>query len=147
MNVYVQKFIKEGRKRGFNLNLEQEAIVLEFGNLPGNNGGKCVSDDYPKRIMIDRGRWKLINQSQQEALIYHELGHCILGRKHKNEKLPNGECASLMDGTEGGFSCSNNFTAAGWRDYYLDELFYEETQLPPWYQVENNYLTNDITKE
>ncbi len=85
LNVYVQKFIKEGRKRGFNLNLEQEAIVLEFGNLPGNNGGKCVSDDYPKRIMIDRGRWKLINQSQQEALIYHELGHCILGRKHKNE--------------------------------------------------------------
>ncbi len=52
-----------------------------------------------------------------------------------------------MDGTESGFSCSNNFTAAGWRDYYLDELFYEETQLPPWYQVENNYLTNDITKE
>ena len=133
LDIHVQKFIEEGKKRDIFLNMEEEAIVLEFGELADNKGGKCNSHDYPKRIVIDRGRWKLLNEYQQEALVFHELGHCILGRDYKNETLPHGECASLMDGSENRFNCSNNFFSVNWRDYYLDELSDDEVQLPSWY--------------
>lgn len=146
LDIYVQKFIEEGEKRGVSLNIEEEAIVLEFGELTGNEGGKCAPNAYPKQIVIDRGKWLLINQHQREMLVFHELGHCILNRVHKNEKLPHGECVSLMDGNENGFSCSNNFTSAHWREYYVNELFNDEEPVPDWYRSENNYFVQEDQK-
>ncbi len=78
----------------------------------------------------------------KEALIFHEIGHCILGRSHNNEPLPNGDPKSIMvienqklywpciydiDGN-GGPDCNNTFKRA----YYVDELFDENVQIPDW---------------
>ena len=76
-----------------------------------------------------------------EVLIFHELGHCVLGRLHQNDYLPNGDPKSLMIQNEldqyacvydlsGDNDCNNLFK----REYYLDELFDPTTPTPDWAQ-------------
>ncbi len=62
--------------------------------------------------------------------MFHELGHMVLDRFHRDDRLPNNSYASLMvsRGTAG-FYVGN---AANRRTYYLDELFDEETPVPGW---------------
>ena len=76
---------------------------------------------------------------EEEALFFHELGHCILGRSHDNRLLPNEDPRSIM--VEGnidlytrclypiGGNCEDNTYK---RAYYLDELFNRQTPVPDW---------------
>ena len=40
-----------------------------------------------KEIKVDRGYWIISDETVKEQLIFHELGHCALGRQHKNELM------------------------------------------------------------
>lgn len=132
---YLERFIEEGQKRGYPLDLDETDIIFKFGNLPSLQTGICRPRKRPRHIYINPKYWEVASGWEREAIIFHELGHCVLGRIHLNEKLPNGECASLMDGKEDGFSCVNNLVCPRWRDYYYDELFDPETPLPHWYPL------------
>lgn len=74
-----------------------------FGNLESLVAGKCkwwISDltnkvTY-KQITIDINSWERFDESSREWLIFHELGHCELGRNHKNEVFENGYPKSIM---------------------------------------------------
>jgi hypothetical protein len=79
-----------------------------------------------------------LNDYAKEALIFHELGHCILGRDHDNGVLPNGDPKRMMIENNigiyapcvyaigGDHSCNFIFK----RDYYISELFADETAIP-----------------
>jgi len=140
---YLQRFIEEGRQRGYPLDLDETDIVFKFATLPTLQTGICRPQKRPRHIYINSKYWGLASEWEREAIVFHELGHCVLGRVHHNEKLPNGECASLMDGKENGFSCVNNLVCPRWRAYYYDELFDPETPLPDWYPSPEN--TRPIT--
>ena len=45
---------------------------------------------------IDRLTWRVATNEYRELLLYHEMGHHILKRKHKNEYLEDGCPMSLM---------------------------------------------------
>jgi len=49
-------------------------------------------------IAIDREVWDRSNESSKEWLVYHELGHCVLDRSHRNDRFENGMWKSLMRG-------------------------------------------------
>jgi hypothetical protein len=53
-------------------------------------------------------------------VVFHELGHCYLGRGHSEETHPNGVCKSIMRSGNGG--CFDNYNSTT-REAYLDELF------------------------
>ena len=138
LDPFVDKFIEEAGKRGRDLSQIKEGLIIQYEDLPDKSGGKCTrSFFFPNRISIDKFFWQQMNDRQKELLLFHELGHCVLNRDHRNERLSQGECTSLMDGNEEGFFCSNNFYSKKWRDYYLDELFDESTGIPEWYVVRN----------
>lgn len=40
-----------------------------------------------KEIKVDRGYWVFSDEDTREQLIFHELGHCALGRQHKNTNM------------------------------------------------------------
>ena len=131
---YVDSFIHEAELRGHDFSDARRGLIVEFTDLPDNKGGSSKSSFFTNLIKLDPFIWKQMNDRQREMLVFHELGHCVLGRKHKNETLLLGECASIMK--EGGENtCVADIYSESWRSYYIDELFDAAVQLPDWYRV------------
>jgi hypothetical protein len=47
--------------------------------------GQAAATCYPalNTIYVSREEWDLLDESGKKILIYHELGHCVLGRLHE----------------------------------------------------------------
>lgn len=86
--------------------------------MPGKNIiGECFV--YQRRIEILRSWFEKASGCSQEALMYHELGHCVLNRDHLDTyNGPYGLSTSIMHSLliNGGVWCEH-------RDYYVKELF------------------------
>ena len=62
-------------------------VPIVFDKLDPNLAGVCyrsfhgteIHGDY---IKIDRDEWPKMSLYQQQNLIFHELGHCVLNREH-----------------------------------------------------------------
>lgn len=138
----VDSFIHEAAIRGVTVSITN--LIVTYDDNPANAVcGSCnssvPSNDIQKIITIRSEAPCWIEQLELEALVFHELGHCILGRLHLNDLLPNGDPKSLMIADNVGLyapclypidgePCDNSFK----RDYYLDELFNEDTPVPDW---------------
>lgn len=135
---YIEKFIEEGAKRGVDLSTDDLVALLinEFSAQPSDNacglGWSSYEGQNTQRIEIlaTESCWTSKTDLQKENLVFHELGHALLGRDHFDEQLSNGVTyKSIMCG-----AACNNFEilpAEGTRrKYYLDELFDENTTFP-----------------
>lgn len=98
-------------------------LVMGFGDVndPGEIGarGDCeiVTGQTPT-VTISADAWAASTDAEREELVFHELGHCVLGLKHIAGINSAGIPVSLMDPTEiDGAIYSQN------RDYYLNGLF------------------------
>ncbi|MFN8338496.1 MAG: hypothetical protein U0T36_05700 [Saprospiraceae bacterium] len=137
---FVNEFFQDANRYGKNISLDQYMLNISFTNL-NEADGRCYFDG--NKILIDSYFWNNANQYIKRWLIYHELGHCILDRRHDESSFPNGECKSIM---RGGFDCSENIVSKLWWEYYLDELFNGKNSLPDWYDLNAkpvlNYTSN-----
>lgn len=133
--VYVDRFEDEAARRGRNFDFPKTGLIVEFADLKNNTAGLCHYEK-PIRIEIDKTYWDKMKRyagSEQihEELIFHELGHGILNRKHYNAMLENAEWKSLMCGGDSIEGRTWNINYRGIRRaYYLDELFYQNTPAP-----------------
>ena len=128
---YVDSFVEEGAKRGYDIDFSDTGLSIIFRSaVDKESGGVCKGRHD---IEIEKFYWDNLSENQQEALIFHELGHCELGRPHRNDTLPNGEWASRMRGDPipDGMTVTVNYNGTR-RDYYIDELFDETTPFPDW---------------
>lgn len=82
--------------------------------------GWCITsrNGKPHRIMISKIDWLFYSDVQREQLMFHELGHCVLDRDHRDTETPYKIPLSLMNKLmiDPGTYREN-------RDYYIDELF------------------------
>lgn len=91
-----------------------------------------TSGDATISITVDDTCWINRPVEDNEALIFHELGHMVLDRGHRDEPLPNNSRSSIMVSTNlAGLYVGN---AKNRRAYYVDELFNAETPVPDWAQ-------------
>lgn len=137
LNEYLQRFLNEGASRGKNFDLKEQGIIVEFGDLEGDIAGRCYYED-PIRIEIDKAYWdnisKAVNYEElRENLVFHELGHGLLNRRHINDYLPNGDWKSIMCGgtVKDNRSWNINYRSIR-KSYYLDELFNQYIAVPYW---------------
>lgn len=105
------------------LKIEKELRKLQFEQIEGYAESENCDN---KIILVPRNYEILYGQDFTGQFIYHQIGHCILGRKHKNDVFANGEWKSLMReapylGAEGQ-ACDFDGKK---KDYYLEELFNE----------------------
>jgi hypothetical protein len=133
--VYVQRFQDEATKHGKSLDLINGGLIVEFADLKDGVAGLCHYEK-PIRIEIDKTYWSAIGKGadadlMKENLLFHELGHGFLGRKHLNSTLENGDWKSIMCGGDkvNGRSWNINYHGVR-RAYYVDELFDESTAAP-----------------
>ncbi len=87
----------------------------------GSVAGSCTTNGHDIRhIVIDQAFWNQASHLIKEMVIFHELGHCVLGRGHKETSFPNGICQSIMRSGLG--TCRDAYTSEN-RDYFIEELF------------------------
>jgi len=141
----VNLFFEEGKKRGFQQLLYDFDLEIVFVDFLADANGICYSSQH--KIELDRDDWSRMDTQTKEWVVFHELGHCILGRGHINSQLPNGECKSCMKGGDPNFDCSLNLYSSKWRSFYLDELFNDLNLSPDWYEAEQLFLIPDEEKE
>ena len=139
---FVDTFISEAAKRGIEINISN-LIISYKGEIEEVLCGSCNTtqkDPSVQKIIIINEELACYGNSEElEALIFHELGHCILNREHDNSLLKNGDPKSLMIYSSishyircvyqiGSEPCDLRFK----REYYLDELFDSHTDPPEW---------------
>ncbi len=94
-------------------------LLVQFNSMPlGLNGTCTVNGEDTPIINLNSNIWPHINPVSQKLILYHELGHCVLGRPHNNVYLGTGYMASIMNAYLIDF---NIFLAS--QNYYLNELF------------------------
>lgn len=97
-------------------------LTIQWGrttNDPSSYRGKvvvgyCEFKGGKPVITLDKEYWT--NSPNKDIILWHEMGHCVLGRQHDTHILKNGKPASIMYPI--GFNIDEEE-----KDYYLDELF------------------------
>lgn len=78
-------------------NIQVDNLIARFGTLKSPIVGLCQTGGLTPVVTIDPTHWATIGESQREELIFHELGHCVLDRDHRDDRLIDGCPASIMN--------------------------------------------------
>lgn len=114
---YVQTFQEESRTRGKEVSVTN--LVIQREALSPKIRAQCRSKVLAAPVIAVNGViWDSSTEEDREALLMHELGHCILGLDHKEGELEDGSPKSLMRSVS---PYGKSYKIH--RDYYLDELF------------------------
>jgi len=148
---YVDRFIDEGLKRGYEIDFSDTGLSIQFGSaLPEDAAGVCselgTGTSGSHEIEILKSYWEQLTDIQKERLIFHELGHCELSRPHDNSVFSNGDWKSIMRGAPlpPDKTPIVNYTGTR-RDYYIDELFESTTPAPSWLNLSVPYT--DVSED
>jgi hypothetical protein len=86
---YVQNFETVSSEEGREVRITD--LILSFG--PTNNiteTGVCeIATNETPRVTINQGIWNGLNNNDRQEVIFHELGHCVLRRRHQEGEIRN----------------------------------------------------------
>jgi len=119
---YFQRFEEAALLRGEVIDLNNKDITAEIMEISDDGvAGTCTySSHAPNHIVIDEAFFNQTSDLYKEMVIFHELGHCVLFRGHRETRDQHGNCVSIMrSGVEG---CRDNYRSET-RAAYLNELF------------------------
>ncbi|HUR31768.1 MAG TPA: putative metallopeptidase [Saprospiraceae bacterium] len=119
---YFDRFVDEAAVRGFDVAYATSQVDAHIGDITEENViGTCSWDQtHTHSVTVDENYWRTANDLQREFVVFHELGHCVLGRDHRDDSDANGNCASIM--TSGTGDCRIIYTQNS-RTRLVDELF------------------------
>ena len=80
---YVEMFLSEGAHQGRTIGVQ--GLRIKFGHTEWPVIGVCHTGGDAPRITIDFDFWQTANSVRRLTLMYHELGHCLLGRGHTDK--------------------------------------------------------------
>jgi hypothetical protein len=133
---YVDSFNREASSR--NVNPNEAGLIVEFVDQSEISEYCGYGTVNPPHVKISRTGtcWTEVTNINKEILLFHEMGHAVLGRAHNNDTLPNGDFKSMM-------FAGNQFRLYDSHDeqrrkYYLDELFNPLTPAPAWATKKTN---------
>ncbi len=121
-------FEAEAARRNIKYDLNELQISGTIVALhQGNVAGVCSYSSYqPNALQIDADFWSIASDLYKEMIVFHELGHCVIGRGHYEATDNHGNCISVMRSGIG--NCRDNYMTVT-REDYLDELFFNRVNL------------------
>lgn len=103
----------------YNHPLVIDNLVIVYKDLEPTVGGTCLLNGVnTPLITINSAIFYNVTKITQKMILYHELGHCVLGREHNDVNLPSGLPASIMNSW-----IIDDIYFIQHEDYYLNELF------------------------
>lgn len=117
---YVEQFESSAKAHGKDLKVEE--LVIEFGTPASSTAdATCYqSTGATPKIIVDQKKFEAMAEGKRTALLFHEMGHCVLNREHSDGgRVNNTSCPN---------SVMNSYTLSdqcftGHRDHYESELF------------------------
>ncbi len=90
---YLDSFYSEAQQRG--KDIQRGNISIHFGELPDTIAAHCVlSNSRPSsggdEVVINPTAWNAYSKQflpEREIVVFHELGHCLLGLEHEQGTL------------------------------------------------------------
>ncbi len=86
---YVQNFELVSSEEGRDVKITD--LIVAFG--PTNSiteTGVCeIATNETPRVTINQGIWNTLNNHDRQEVIFHELGHCVLRRRHQDGEVRN----------------------------------------------------------
>ena len=70
--------------------------LSKYSDSKGTVVGLCSYDDNGDVVSVDPTFWNKVLDYTREELMFHELGHCVLGLKHNCSLKPDGTPVSVM---------------------------------------------------
>lgn len=141
---HVKEFVAQAKQRG--ILIKTEGLKITFVNGLKDEEGNPLNGKYSRwyfplkahQIELDTTQYWWIGATSganvtyaREKVIFHELAHCFLNRKHKFETFDSftGHWPKSIMGVTilPTYEMNPDF-----RNYYLDELFNEFTPAPDW---------------
>ncbi len=115
---YVQRF--EQLSADYGEPVKVTDLIMKFGVLanPLERGVCEVAPETTPTVTISPAVWNRIDEAEREELVFHELGHCVLRRKHVAERDDTGVPVSLMNPIKIDGQLYEMYSR-----YYLEELF------------------------
>lgn len=113
----VEEFYVEAAKRGAKLYYRKLTVVFGLQEEDPAIVGACYIGLFSSYIRINRLAWEILDNNERECLIYHELTHCLLRRKH---------CDTVVDGIPISIMNSNVLESKDYvsnREKFINELF------------------------
>lgn len=104
---YLASFVSHLKASGKSWVLDDLEIHLTGNNISDGQYGYCTKEVITTikgpdkvvrktpRIYLHKEKWKLLSYAEREQLVFHELGHCILGLDH-NSASSNNRPVSVM---------------------------------------------------
>jgi hypothetical protein len=134
LRPFIKKFVEEGEERGHFFDFDGFEATFseeEIGDNEDICGRASSFSDNRNTIVIRLNDNCWIDQpgTTRQALVFHELGHSLLDRPHRDDRFDNGLVKSIME--TGMLGPYNEFTPL-LRTYLVDELFDETTPDPEW---------------
>ena len=137
---YVKQFIAEAKTRGEIISIDN--LIIKYDSTLSvqycaTSNVTSKRNDIQRIILFNTHKcWQ--NSAQLECLIFHELGHCILGREHDSSLMPKGDAKTIMYPDDIAlyspcvYSVGSTCDFLYRRPYYIDELFNPSTPVPDW---------------
>jgi hypothetical protein len=129
LQSYVDAFVAAGHAAGHNIVIDN--LTMHFATnsqMNGNTGdavGECMMMDEgttgTPRVLIDSDAWVLFSEPVKQAIIFHELGHCVLWLQHDTTEI----------------------TTSRW-DYIPRSIMYPYVQMTITYEEYWNYYTMEL---
>lgn len=115
VSPYINEFLDIGQVQ----NLPETEVIL--GEVPGEAIGVCNHySNGKKQIILDHSYWNQATEVEKTILVWHELGHCVLDRRHMDIMLPDTCPYSIMYYQQFDTNCFDKHY-----DHYVQELFNE----------------------
>jgi len=86
---YVKQFEDQAKVEKSDANFKVGDIPINFGDTtePHYDGVCLIYADGTKEIIIKESWWKQVNPVRRRIMVFHELGHCRLGRTHDSSTV------------------------------------------------------------
>ncbi len=85
-NSFVESFFKEAKER--NISLEKNNLIVSFDDTRTTpfEPAQSLNIGFQHNVFVHKYIWDHSNDIEKKIIIYHELGHALLFKKHCNNK-------------------------------------------------------------
>ncbi len=93
---YVNRFKERYLAHGGSLVASIDDIPVNFGDTNEKVGVCLIYSNDQREVLVNLDWWNGQSSRRRELLIFHELGHCALGREHQDNKVEKSNFSSSI---------------------------------------------------